>query len=393
MSNRAAEEGEEEIKRPHIPDRVVLQLCINSGGRCEYEGCNTLIWKDPLSYADVNVSYVAHIVGVGKKSARYDSSCSAQLATELSNLMLMCDSCHRRVDTHERDAHPRAVLESMKEKHEARIRIATGIAPNKRTKLLSYLSVINSQTLRVSFAQAGRAVVPGRLPWDDRIVALGTVNTAHRASDPEFWKHEEASLRGSFDRLVRQQLDHGEYQHVSVFAGAPQPLLILLGTLLSDITSCDVFQPKREGVDSFDRWKWDEAGDSSNTIRMVPPEANSGPPALLVNLSANVPDEDVLRALPRASIWRITCDRPGNDMLRTPAQLSEFRKIARTTLDSIKMAHGATSELAVFPVMPIATCVELGRVHQPKADLSLRIFDRLGPTAGFVEALTIEIAP
>lgn len=44
-------------------------------------------------------------------------------------------------------------------------------------------------------------------------------------------------------------------------------------------------------------------------------------------------------------------------------------------MDKIKMAHGHDNVLHIFPSVPVAIAVEIGRVWMPKADLPLYVYD------------------
>jgi hypothetical protein len=56
---------------------------------------------------------------------------------------------------------------------------------------------------------------------------------------------EAENLCRKFDLQVRERLATGEIKHLSVFSLAPQPLLIMLGSLLGDIvlTGCWLVSP------------------------------------------------------------------------------------------------------------------------------------------------------
>jgi hypothetical protein len=121
------------------------------------------------------------------------------------------------------------------------------------------------------------------------------------------------------------------------------------------------------------------------------PDHATGSPALVVSLSATINAERIHAIDPNLAIWEITIDRPHNDVLQTASQLRTFRQTVRGLLDRIKASHGEHSLLSVFPAMPVACAVELGRVRMPKADLRWRIYDQL-PGAGFVPAFDLPVS-
>jgi hypothetical protein len=56
---------------------------------------------------------------------------------------------------------------------------------------------------------------------------------------------------------------------------------------------------------------------------------------------------------------------------------------------SIKEAHGQNHPLRIFPAMPVACAVELGRVRMPKGDMPWIIYDQNNKAGGFIETVSI----
>ena len=120
------------------------------------------------------------------------------------------------------------------------------------------------------------------------------------------------------------------------------------------------------------------------------PIATSGPPALVVALSATVTADRITSILARdASIWTVTVPHPHNEITKSREQLSQLRSLLRFVFDQIKAAHGRTTPLHVFPVASVSAAVEFGRVRMPKADMPWRIYDQVSARGGFVPALSI----
>ena len=58
-------------------------------------------------------------------------------------------------------------------------------------------------------------------------------------------------------------------------------------------------------------------------------------------------------------------------------------------MDRIKLRHGQKAVVHVFPAMPAALAVDLGRIIMPKADLPLHIYDENMARGGVVSALEL----
>ena len=81
--------------RPAIPDKIKMRLWLLAGGRCQYERCNEPLWRDDLTLAQMNRAYIAHIIDVNPQTQRYKPELFPRLASDISNLMLLCDTHHR----------------------------------------------------------------------------------------------------------------------------------------------------------------------------------------------------------------------------------------------------------------------------------------------------------
>jgi hypothetical protein len=62
--------------------------------------------------------------------------------------------------------------------------------------------------------------------------------------------------------------------------------------------------------------------------------------------------------------------------------------VSRRLFEQIRAAHGRAA-VHVFPAMPAAMAVELGRARVPKVDATWQVYDQVKARGGFVPALTI----
>jgi hypothetical protein len=163
------------------------------------------------------------------------------------------------------------------------------------------------------------------------------------------------------------------------------PLLIRLGTLLTEIRDVDVYQLHREPKG----WTW-PCVEQAIDLRVDKPSIRNGPPALVVALSATIDDSRVRQVMgDNVAIWSVTIPEPTQECIRSKADLSSFRQVLRPLLNEIKATHGQDAVLSVFPAAPVSSMVELGRVRQPKADLDWIIYDENRALGGFTKAVEI----
>jgi hypothetical protein len=368
-----------------IPPATACLLWGRSGGRCEFPGCNRLLYRSAVTAQEANIAEKAHIYAFSAGGPRGHRGVTKSTLNSADNLLLVCHDCHVLIDRREGSTlYPPEFLLAKKAEHERRIEIVTGIDPSRKSHVLLYGANIGVHTSPVTFHVTAHAMLPDRYPAEAVPISLGVVNASHTEQDDSFWQFESQHLRRAFETQVGKRVRSQDIDHLSVFALAPQPLLILLGTLLCDITPADVYQRHREPP----TWAW-PASARTPVIRIQEPGSTSGTPALVLALSATIVAPRITAVLgEKASIWSITVAAPHNDVLRSRQMLGELRTALRHLLNRIKAAHGEASTLHIFPAAPAAVNVELGRVRMPKADTAWTLYDQVGDR-GFIQAFTI----
>jgi hypothetical protein len=362
-------------------------LWSRAAGRCEYAGCNKSLIGDLLSGAeDRNFGFVAHIVADEPGGPRGDMVRSPRLAGDINNLMLMCYVHHKLIDVDAVHEHPESTLVAMKRAHEARLEILAEVQEDRASHVLRYAARIGSHECAVPYEQVTAAMLPDRYPVEGRkTIDIEIRGTDQSDDEPAFWPVQQESLRRQFGRKVVERLESRDMAHLSVFAVAPQPLLVELGRLLGDIMSVDVYQLHREPKG----WRWPADG-TRMAFRVKRPERPAGTPVLLLALSASISTDRIMAVLgSEISVWAIEAEQPHNDAMKRRDDLAEFRRCLRSLFDEIKFVHGESALVHVFPALPVSAAVEVGRVWMPKADLPLLVYDQNRKSGGFVAAVTI----
>ena len=351
--------------------------------------CNVDLIGDLLSGAEnANFGFIAHIVAAAPDGPRGDETLSRVLADDPDNLMLLCHVHHKAVDVDKVDEYPVERLRAIKERHERRVAIQTGMLPDRESHVVRYAANVGQHHQMMPYQDVARALLPDRFPADGRdTIDLSLRGSTVEDDEDEFWRMESNNLRRQFATKVRDRIEAGDVHHLSIFAIAPQPLLVLLGALLGDLTPSDVYQRHREPVG----WTWPADGAEMPIIVSEPPVGDgNGPVALKIALSATVDDSRIRAVLGEdTSIWSIITPGAHNDALKRRGDLVQFRRTLRRLLDRIKAVHPLARAIDVFPAMPVATAVETGRVWMPKADLPLMIWDENRKLGGFGRTISI----
>jgi hypothetical protein len=372
----------------YIRREVERELWARAAGRCQFDGCNRPVFKSPVTQEQVNISEKAHIYSYSETGSRGLGPfiTNRKQINELTNLMLVCHDCHKTIDQdNEGERYSAELLIKWKDAHERRIAIVTGVHPTKKSHVILYGANIGDQTSKLQPEAAKEALFPEWYPAEERSINL-SMNWLGKDSDPAYWKTEAENLNTAFNRQIRPLVEGSECQHLSLFALAPIPLMTLFGSLLTDKVPAQTYQLHRE---PFQTWNW-LAGPDNLSYLVHRPVSSSHPPALIISLSDRIAPARITAVLGEAvSIWELTIERPHNDFLKSKEQLSQFRETIRQLIVDIGKSHGKHMPLAIFPAMPVACAVDLGRVRMPKADSSWIIYDQNKECGKFTRALEI----
>ena len=373
----------------YITREVERELWARAAGRCQFNGCNRILYRSPVTQERVNIAEKAHIYSFSENGPRGRGlfKKKPQGLNEAGNLMLMCHDCHKTIDQDKDGAkYSASLLQKWKTEHEYRVFTVTGIAANRKSHVVFYGSNIGGQRSSLQQEDAMEAMFPNRYPVSENPVCL-SMSCSHEDKTAEFWKTESAHLVRVFDQKILPLIESDRTKHFSLFSLAPIPLLIQLGALFTDKISVDTYQPVREPKG----WHWQAFPEGFEFIIRKPEEVN-GTPVLVISLSDIINHERIRTVMgEQVSVWELTVpdEYIGNDNIRNRAQLSMMRSIIRKLMVLIKGVHGAATPLSVFPAMAVSCSVEMGRARMPKADMPWIVYDQNNKKKKFIKAMTI----
>lgn len=379
----------QEVTR-HIPSKVERELWARAAGRCQFRGCNRLLYKSPVTQEQVNISELAHIYSFSENGPRGHEELkeNPQAINDIDNLMLMCHDCHKTIDQYKDGGqYSASLLRQWKVEHEQRIAIVTGITAVRKSHVVFYGSNIGEQRSPLQPEEAMQAMFPERYPVSLPPISL-SMNSSLEDRTDVFWMAESTHLKQAFDQKILPLIENDSVKHFSLFALAPIPLLIKLGTLFTDKISVDTYQPIREPKG----WHWQAFPDGFEFV-INEPKSFEGTPVLVISLSDIISHERINSVMnEQLSVWELTVPEKfiGNDNIRNPAQLSMMRDKIRHLMIRIKNKHGTNTPLSIFPAMSVSCSIEMGRVRMPKADMPWIIYDQNSKEKKFIKAITIE---
>ncbi len=370
-----------------LDQKIVKELWARAAGRCEFNNCNRPLYKSPITQEQGNISEIAHIWSFSEHGPRGWGSTKAMRSNrnKLSNLMLLCHDCHKTIDLDKKgERYSVKLLRQWKDEHEKRIAIVTGINPSKKSHVLLYGANIGEEKSLLQPDYAKEALFPYWYPAEERVICL-SMDWEGKDYRTDYWKVEEKNLRESFIRYVVPLIKEANPCHFSIFAFAPMPLMVLLGSLMTDKVPAQVYQLHREPM----TWHWLK-GPKKFKFKVKVPVNFRFPPVLKISLSGLISNDRITAVLgDRVSIWELTIDEPHNDFLKSKEQLADYRGVIRKLVGEINKRHQKHTYLSIFPAMPVACSVELGRIRMPKADLSWIIYDQNSKRGSFIKTLKI----
>jgi SMODS-associated and fused to various effectors sensor domain/HNH endonuclease len=345
------------VKRSDLKQNVRLLLFVRAGGRCQFDGCNRYLLEHAPTLREGNFAEIAHIVAFQEDGPRGTAERANTKINSIENLMLLCPPCHKLVDDHPGE-YSRPTLEKYKHEHEERIRHVTGLAAGRKTTPVVLKSRIGGQDVAVPFEHIVAAVAPRyplrRLPFLIDLTAFDDAAAGFMALASEEIKRRAA-------RLYEPGAEAAQTGHLSVFALAPIPLLIFLGTQLSNKVPADVFQRHRDTED----WTWKQASKGVQyELRTLRCGTNRSDVALAIEASGSVGTDRLPESIDESySVYAITPigESPCPTLLRSRFDLENFRLAYQSALAFVLANHGLLKFVDFFPVVPAPIAVLCGR--------------------------------
>jgi hypothetical protein len=374
--------------RPPIPPAIQNELWARAAGRCEFRGCNQLVYIDRLTQKRSNVSAISHIVAYSPDGPRGHPGRSKELQKDISNLMLTCRVHGKIVDDRDKVAeYPEELLLEFKNEHEERIRILTGITENAQTHVLLVQAPVDRRDIAIDETRAFQALLP-KYPAEEKAELIDLSSVPQPATAEGFFPLMAENITQEVRFLLRRRAGKPRIKTLSVFALAPVPLLVHLGYELGDIEHVDLYQKHRLGKEDW-TWKKEESLEDFYEVARPENEASEGPVALVLSLSCEVKRQEVNAAVGQNCRWYgIRAKKPGLDFLSSRERLEVFGYELRKLLPEVRNASGHDVPVHVFAAVPSPAAIELGR-RIKGFDPAFVIYEYDKPSERYRAALTV----
>lgn len=368
---------------------VQRELWARAAGRCEK--CNIYLLHHPVTREDGVFGEVAHNLPASPNGPRaeykykaIDGSLDEDKLRAIGNLLLLCGPCHLVVDADGGKAFPPYILKNIKRRHEERIyRMTDYIPEGQQTTTFKFTWPIAGVMPSIEDGQMRQAVRP-RIQKE--LTFQVECNTAE-LTDDALMVAGKAAIDEEVRRLNNQPAENA-VSHLSLFAIGPIPLLVYLGSMLSDKLDTEIYQRHRD----TENWVWHESGQPS---RYLVERLRVGTQAKNVSLVLALSGPLGLEQLPARidgsySVYCITLDgeQANPNFLRLRASLAGFKAVYQEMLSRIVQEHHP-SELHLFMATPAPVAVECGRAlmkHHPQ----LCVYDLDKETKQYYQPLTVK---
>lgn len=258
--------GETTGREGDVTSAIKEELVYLAAWRCQFAGCGRDLKRHGATGSVGRYSYFAHIVAASPNGPRGHAVESRQLASELSNFLLLCDECHRLIDKINPAKYTVETLRKMREDSIAEVRRLLGNLQYQPAEVLAFIGNITSQSPQFSMDDAEEAMWGSRLRSADVkpqwFFQLGGHH--HDVHDPAYWASLFQVMKHDIVRL--QALLNGTSEggrprpRLAVFPMHGTSVLLLAGRLLGDTAGTHLFQPHRNHIGAATRWAWPPTG-------------------------------------------------------------------------------------------------------------------------------------
>lgn len=324
-------------------------LWVACGGVCSFEGCNKRLIES--SSGDLtNAGIKAHIIGHAENSARHEYmeeyGHTQDTLEDVSNLMLMCYYHSKLIDDeHTRDQFPPDKLFKMKKDHEKKV--ASWSDDNKKKSIALIHKRMGGPISDIEF--------DGEAPY----ILLDAVEdqTVFEDFTPEGWeqgKKRNVELYSDFLQKIKEKdAEVGE-----VFPLSPIPLLIHLGSLLTDTVPYSIYQFNRE----TQLWVSDNPGTNKDLSLTVLQEIKENEElAVLVSVSGIVKLKSVEETLENDfDFISFEVDDPGLKRILYREDVVNIQSKIKNDVEKLLQKYDY-ERIHLFYAGPAGLAIEIGR--------------------------------
>lgn len=371
-------------RKGEISPSTAREVFLQSHMRCMFKGCAKRLDEHSIMGEKGYFGYLAHIIPASENGPRGDEAQPGEcalLVDKASNIMLLCDECHRLVDRVAVSDYPRAVLKRMREDY---IKSATDCLNQlsyNSAPVAEFLWPVGTNHYGVpSPMEIQRCLSPLKIRWNGKKHAIADKNSnSHDTKTRDFWNTVPRLLELAKKDLETIVADHPV---LGLFAGGPMPALIALGALVGNkIKVTPILNSRSSGG-----WLWlsNEPEGKQFHVQGLDGLTESSEIVLQLNMTnKTVQQEEKRKQLEQkhncGSII-IEADQMANECIRHHKDALLFQNEMTTILTHLKSSLGI-KRVHVLPCASNLICLHFGRSIEQFCP-ELRIYDFLNDENG-----------
>jgi hypothetical protein len=369
--------GKTSPNRKNIKPPEVAQLWGASAGRCNI--CGKSLLRDPVTDVEAKTGEMAHIVGVsdGPRSPRGVDPLPKEERDLAKNLVLLCGTHHRTVDSRP-ELFSTEYLRERKAKYEARIFALTSFGEDDATQILRVEGVIHGEKEADLTREEARELVrneEGRYPHfalsSDPNDAAIDLRDRLNEGEAAYWAEAKAQIErviGTLERLRRE----GAVPHLSVFALARIPVLVLLGSKIGDAAHTTVYHRRNQ-----EGWGWDPEAPVPEFEVVERRDGAGAEVTLACSITADVKTAQLPRELEGVPLYELRPVEmnPGSRLMDNRLAQDELARAYRDFLSKLETRDEPVEVLNLVLAVPADAAILLGQISTPAVTPKRRIFD------------------
>ena len=364
--------------------KVKNYVWCRAAGHCEL--CSSDLTKDLITLTETKLGEVAHIIPASPKGPRADQGqtpeVSEALTNDSSNLMLLCASCHTKIDKTP-DNYPKDDLSVI---HKAFVDSVLFAAQHNITHPSAGVIIIGrhfSTPVGINPSEIQQALWRDRTrPVCEPLMIEGPELDRHGRDSRYYENFKERILRKLDRGLTPYRGELGDTPIIGVVGIADIPSLIMFGKALGDRIRHKIYSSDRNS-----RLLWPDLKAEAPKFTFDCPDSTNSAYALVISISGEVPERDVRSALPDCTIARFNAATPNYHVIQNEEAIIRFGIEIQTALSQLEAK--SSKPIHVFAAIPAAMAIKLGTLLTTNHQHPYVIYDRDPPTNAFRPHLDI----
>lgn len=384
-------------RKGEISKATMDEVASLAAWRCQFEGCGENLRAHLRPGSRGNFAYFAHIIASSPDGPRGDRLRSPLLYNNPSNILLLCDKCHRLIDRVASNQYPEQRLLDMRQRNLASVERCLESLRYPLARVLVLAGNVQGQSAGFDERVAEEAMWLQHLRRDNNRPEFFANHGGH-LGDPHskaYWPSFFGLLKAEIPRIqaVLNGTAHDSPQGMPI-ALFPAPhstsVLVLTGRLLGEARSIHLFQFHRDQMAGTYGGQWAWRGDPPSADKyhvnvLHKHQAGLNEATLLVYLTDTIPATELPANLYANGGWKhptilVTVDQPSRLVIAHPEDLQLFGLALESAL-RIVQDEWRTSTVNLIVIAPITACVRLGQKMQARCQPDFLLYERAA-TAG-----------